>query len=86
VSVEERRSAARQKAYSEAWADPGGVEPAIPCKVIDISHAGAKLECPPGVSLPAEFTLHVGNTKYAARVIWRRQAQIGVELEKARNP
>jgi hypothetical protein len=79
--ADERRASARQKAYAEAWADPGGVEPAIPCKVIDISMKGAKLEC--GAVLPENFTLHVGAAKYAAQAIWRRQNQVGVEFQKA---
>lgn len=83
--VQERRVASRQKSYSEAWADPGGMEPAIPCKVIDISITGAKLGCNPGVNLPECFTLHFGHSKYAAQVVWRRpnQHQIGVEFQQA---
>lgn len=79
--VDERRTAARLKAYAEAWADPGGMEPAIPCKVIDISGGGAKLDCQ--ATLPERFTLHVGAAKHAAHVIWRRQTQVGVEFEKS---
>lgn len=81
-SGEERRVANRQKAVADAWADPGGMEPAIPCKLLDISSIGAKLAIDAGAVLPDSFVLHAGGTKTSARVIWRRQNQVGVEFEK----
>jgi hypothetical protein len=79
---QERRNASRQKAVADAWADPGGMEPAIPCKLLDISNIGAKLGVDAGASIPESFTLHAGGTKTSARVIWRRQNQVGVEFDK----
>lgn len=79
---EERRLENRQKAVADAWADPGGMEPAIPCRLLDISSVGAKLGVEADVLLPDSFTLHAGGTKAAARVVWRRKNQIGVEFEK----
>lgn len=81
-SGEERRLASRQKALADAWADPGGMEPAIPCKVLDISTVGAKLVIDANVDAPDSFVLHAGGVKTAVRVIWRRQNQIGVEFDK----
>ena len=79
---EERRLAARQKALADAWADPGGMEPAIPCKVLDISSVGARLAIDAGVPLPNSFLLHAGGVKTQATVIWRNQRQVGVEFQK----
>lgn len=76
----ERRASPRQKSHAEAWADPGGMAPAIPCKVIDISSAGAKLSFQPGSNLPEIFNLRAGHTTRSARVVWRRKDQIGVEF------
>ncbi len=78
----ERRASPRQKSHAEAWADPGGMAPAIPCKVIDISSAGAKLAFPPGSNLPDTFILRAGNTKRSAHVVWRRKDEIGVEFQR----
>lgn len=83
-SGSERRIAERNKSYAEAWADPGGMNPAIICKIIDISHTGAKLAFNPNVKVPDRFILHTGFTKRPAFVVWRREAQIGVEFELRR--
>lgn len=79
---DERRQSIRQKSVADVWADPGGMQPAIPCKLLDISSVGAKLSCEAGVKLPDSFVLHAGDTKVAARVIWRRQDKVGVEFDK----
>lgn len=79
-SAEDRREAARLKSYAETWADPGGMDPAIPCRIIDISSTGAKLES--RAPLPDDFVLHVGAAKHAAHVVWRRQSFVGVEFQK----
>jgi hypothetical protein len=78
---DDRRTAPRLKAFADVWADPGGMEPAIPCRVIDISTTGAKLDCAHG-ELPDAFVLHAGNLKHVARVVWRRQTMAGVEFQK----
>lgn len=79
---EERRVVGRQKSVADVWADPGGMEPAIPCRLLDISLIGAKLSLDAGVQLPDSFILHAGGVKTMARVIWRRQNMLGVEFEK----
>lgn len=85
AAADERRIAPRQKSFSDVWADPGGMEPAIPCRVIDISTTGAKIDCPYG-TLPDRFVLTVGNARHVAQIVWRRQTMVGVEFQKGVKP
>jgi hypothetical protein len=78
---DERRIATRLKSFTEAWADPGGFETAVPCRVMDISMMGAKIECQ-GAVLPENFVLHIGAAKHLAQVVWRRQTLVGVAFQK----
>ncbi len=78
--LDERREAPRLKAYVEGWADPGGVHPAIPCRVLDLSRTGAKVEC--NSDLPENFILVLGGVHHPAEVVWRRQNQIGVAFRR----
>jgi hypothetical protein len=75
--TQERREAPRLKAFVEGWADPGGVAPAIPCRVLDVSRSGAKVEYF-GAELPDMFILVIGGAQHPAEVVWRRQNQVGV--------
>jgi hypothetical protein len=79
--ADDRRGSPRMKSFADVWADPGGMEPAIPCRIIDISTTGAKLDCLGG-TLPDSFILHSGNAKHVAQVVWRRQTLLGVEFQK----
>ncbi|PPD45020.1 MAG: hypothetical protein CTY15_05745 [Methylocystis sp.] len=80
-AADDRRETSRMKSYAEAWADPGGMDPAVPCRIIDISRTGAKIEC--AATLPDEFMLHVGANKFVGQVVWRRQQLLGVEFRLA---
>ncbi len=81
ASADDRRIAPRLKSFAEVWADPGGMEPAIPCRVIDISTTGAKIDSPHG-TLPDQFVLTVGHARHVVQVVWRRQTLVGVEFQK----
>lgn len=83
-SGSERRIANRNKSYAESWVDPGGILPAIICKIIDISYTGAKLMFNPGVVVPDTFVLHTGASKRSANVVWRSKSEVGVEFELRR--
>jgi hypothetical protein len=83
--ADERRAALRHKSFSDVWADPGGMQPALPCKVIDLSTTGAKIDSPYG-TLPDRFVLTVGNARHVAQVVWRRQTLLGVEFQKGARP
>lgn len=76
---QERRAAFRFQAFAEVWADPGGTNLAIPCKVLDISATGAKIAIL-DTELPDDFVLNSAGVKYHAHVVWRRQKQVGVEF------
>lgn len=80
-AADERRVAPRLKSFAEVWADPGGMNVAIPCRIIDISSTGAKIDGM-GAALPDNFILHAGNVKHVVRVVWRRQTFVGVEFQK----
>ncbi len=77
----ERRAAPRLKLLVDAWADPGGVKPAIPCEVIDLSTTGAKIDCG-AAALPDVFILALGPERHVAEVVWRRQTLVGVAFRK----
>ncbi|WP_457798374.1 PilZ domain-containing protein [Methylocystis sp. S23] len=85
AASDDRRAAPRLKSFAEVWADPGGMEPAIPCRVIDISTTGARIDCQ-GATLPDAFVLTVGHAKHVAHVVWRRQTLVGVEFQKGARP
>lgn len=85
ATADDRRIAPRLKSFAEVWADPGGMEPAIPCRVIDISTTGAKIDSPHG-ALPDDFVLTVGHARHVAHVVWRRQTLLGVEFQKGVRP
>jgi hypothetical protein len=42
-TIEEKRETTRQKSYADIWVDPGELATPIFCKVLDISHGGARL-------------------------------------------
>ena len=77
----DRRVAPRLKSYAEVWADPGGVDPAIRCRIMDISATGAKIDTL-GSELPDRFILHTGGHRHAAEVVWRRPPLVGVTFLK----
>ena len=81
-AASDRRVAPRLKSYAEVWADPGGVDPAIPCRIMDISTTGAKIDAL-GAELPDRFILHTGGHRHAAEVVWRRQTLVGVTFLKS---
>lgn len=83
--LSDRRAAPRHKSYADVWADPGGMEPAFPCRIVDISTTGAKIDGL-GATLPDNFVLHAGQAKHVARVVWRRQTLVGVEFQKGSKP
>jgi hypothetical protein len=85
VALDDRRAAPRMKSFAEVWADPGGMDPAVPCRIIDISTTGAKLDCG-GATVPDSFVLHAGHATHVVQVVWRRQTLIGVEFQKGARP
>jgi hypothetical protein len=78
--------AERYKSLAVAWADPGGMAPAISCRIVDISAAGARLMHRPEAPLPDEFVLHTGHVKHYALVVWRMTNEVGVEFQSLTRP
>ena len=83
----DRRIATRRQSGAHVWADPGGVMPAIDCRIIDISETGAKLTVEgsvEGLHLK-EFFLLLSSTGLAYRrceLSWVNGDQIGVNFIK----
>jgi PilZ domain len=61
-------------------------ESALPCKIIDLSNAGAGLTVSAASHLPDFFTLLIPD--YApvfCQIIWRRQERLGVTFRELRD-
>jgi hypothetical protein len=62
--------------------DPGELATPIFCKVLDISHGGARLMVQGASVLPDTFVMCMATSKRHARVMWRSGQEVGVEFEK----
>lgn len=58
----------------------GSRDPAIDCKLIDISAGGACLDVDLRVTLPPRFELLHANTRKRCRVVWRAGRRVGVSF------
>ena len=81
-TIEEKRETTRQKSYADIWVDPGELAAPIFCKVLDISHGGARLMVQGTSILPDAFVMCMATSKRHARVMWRSGQEVGVEFEK----
>ena len=56
----------------------------IPCTIKDVSRSGMKLTAPQDHPLPETFTLKVvgRNLVFRVRLAWRREHQVGVQIEQ----
>ena len=81
-TIEEKRETTRQKSYADIWVDPGELATPIFCKVLDISHGGARLMVQGASVLPDTFVMCMATSKRHARVMWRSGQEVGVEFEK----
>ena len=80
----ERRAKPRRASGARVWADPGGVLPAVDCKIIDISEQGAQVASLSGDRLPDKFLLQIDATRILGEVdvVWREGARVGVQFAK----
>jgi len=78
----DRRLALRRPSGASVWADPGGVLPAIDCRVINISEKGAQVVARSGQPLPDRFQLQIEHSRILgdAEVVWRNGAVAGVKF------
>jgi hypothetical protein len=81
-TIEEKRETTRQKSYADIWVDPGELATPIFCKVLDISHGGARLIVQGASILPDAFVMCMATSKRRAGVMWRSGQEVGVEFEK----
>jgi hypothetical protein len=84
-SFDEKRQTTRQKSYADIWVDPGDLAAPIFCKVLDISHEGARLMVQGEAVLPDTFFMCMATSKHAARVMWRSEREVGVVFQKPNN-
>ncbi len=81
-TIEEKRETTRQRSYGDIWVDPGELATPIFCKVLDISHGGARLMVQGASVLPDTFVMCMATSKRHAKVMWRSGQEVGVEFEK----
>jgi hypothetical protein len=82
MSIEERESP-RSNLQCSAWVELGGTLPRRECILSDVSDRGARLTLAAPNDLPEEFELLFsadGNRHRYCRVVWRSDAQVGVEF------
>ena len=81
-TVEERREDDRvdlDGAYSIRL-DPCDGRSALSCLVLDFSVTGVRLKVPDNVALPSNVQIMIGDISHNARIIWRKDDVIGVDL------
>jgi hypothetical protein len=82
VDVAERREAPRAELdgrYSMRLDPCDGSEP-LTCPVLDFSVTGVRLKLPQDVALPAEVRILIGNIAHDAKIVWRKDDVVGVDL------
>jgi hypothetical protein len=60
--------------------DPCDGREAIVCPVLDFSVTGMRLNVPEDVALPSNVQILIGQLSHDARIVWRKDAVIGVDL------
>jgi hypothetical protein len=80
----ERRARPRRASGVRVWADPGGVLPAVDCRIVDITEEGAQVASMNGDTLPDKFLLQIETTRSLgeADVVWREGGRVGVLFQK----
>jgi hypothetical protein len=78
----ERRDAPRidlDGAYSMRLDPCDGREP-ITCLLMDFSVTGVRLKLPDDIELPRDVQILIGELSHNARIVWRKDGVIGVDL------
>ncbi|MCX7312743.1 MAG: PilZ domain-containing protein [Hyphomicrobiales bacterium] len=81
----EKRKTPRRSMSYPAFLDVGADKPPVKCTLCDASQEGAQLAVANPAELPNEFILALssnGAARRRCRVVWRTEAQIGVEFLK----
>jgi len=80
--IDERRDAPRVDLggrYSVRIDPCDGREPIV-CEMLDFSITGVRLKLPQGAMLPTEIHVLIGELSHNARVVWRKDDVVGVDL------
>jgi PilZ domain len=80
--LNERRDAPRidlDGAYSMRL-DPGDGREPITCLLMDFSVTGVRLKLPDDIELPRDVHILIGELSHNARIVWRKDGVIGVDL------
>ena len=82
MSIEDRRDAPRIDLDGQYTMrlDPGDGRAPISCKVLDFSITGVRLKLPSDVMLPDNIQILIGNLSHNARVVWRKDNVVGIDL------
>jgi len=81
-TIEERRDADRvdlDGAYSIRL-DPKDGRSHLTCEMLDFSVTGVRLKLPDNVALPSDVQIMIGDITHNARVVWRKDDVVGVDL------
>ena len=76
----DRRSEPRRRVVDfQIKLDPGGGRAPITCSVWDVSTGGTRLKLAEDIELPPVVHVVIGNVRKAARVVWRKADQVGLQ-------
>lgn len=82
--MDDKRTSPRRRTLKSGKIVSSDGSLSIDCIVRNISKSGARLQVPPTVAVPREFTLldGQGRNPRQATVIWRRGSEIGVRFNE----
>lgn len=84
----EHRRAARRPVKQGAWIFLGAGSAPIPCLMLDLSSAGARLRFEENIATPDEFILVMSRDRRVNRrceVVWRKEDSVGVRFLAAKS-
>ena len=82
ADFEERRDASRvdlEGRYSVRLDPCDGRDPIV-CQMLDFSVTGFRLRLPDGAAMPGEVQVLIGDLAHNARIVWRKDDVVGVDL------
>ena len=82
AKIDERRDAPRvelARRYSIRL-DPCDGRGPISCALLDFSVTGVRLELPDNTPVPDQMKVLIGELSHDARVVWRKNATVGVDF------
>jgi hypothetical protein len=77
---ERRREERVSVGHRRLQLDPCDGRRPVDCLIWDMSLSGARLTLAQNIPLPPEVAVVIGNVTHRARVVWRKDPQIGIEF------